>query len=104
MFNVERDINQAKAGERQLIYSTITGIKPDLSDVQLMPTRLNQVSGRWSVGRSQVSCGQGLVVSNQWAVGSSQLWSAVRGHWSLVRGQWAVVSEQLWYGQYFVSM
>lgn len=42
VYNAERDINQAKAGTRQLIYSTITGIKPDLSDVQLVPTMLNQ--------------------------------------------------------------
>ena len=46
VFNAERDIRQAKAGQQDLIYSTITGIKPDLTDVQLLPTRLHQVRGR----------------------------------------------------------
>ncbi|KAF0313240.1 Serine/threonine-protein kinase RIO1 [Amphibalanus amphitrite] len=45
VFNAERDIKQAKSGERELIYSTITGIKPDLSAVQLVPTRLGQTAG-----------------------------------------------------------
>ncbi|XP_037069068.1 serine/threonine-protein kinase RIO1-like [Pollicipes pollicipes] len=42
VYNAERDICQAKAGDQSLIYSTITGIKPDLSGAQLVPSLLHQ--------------------------------------------------------------
>jgi len=59
VFNAERDINQAKAGERDLIYSTITGIKPDLSGTQLIPSLLDQVSSDSGGGSSDESDSDG---------------------------------------------